>query len=226
MTDSEQTPQPNAPAAMREAAREAVAGGASIRDAVRDLVVRALSHQPLTQDYIRAVATSMLEGTVAGAPQGSTETAQALREAAEGIDEAIARAAQASHLAIQEAAGRVDEFTENDLRQALRDLGQLETMFQDVVNSLAKGGSKVSRGIAEDIAHHFERAGTDTARAVRRAMEAGRGAGAHHLPYPADMARATRSWLSTIAAIGSGILSGLSEGLAPRRDAPAEPKDP
>ncbi|PKM02641.1 MAG: hypothetical protein CVV17_05410 [Gammaproteobacteria bacterium HGW-Gammaproteobacteria-7] len=211
---------------MREAAREALVGGESIRDAVRDLMVRALGHQPLTQDNIRAVATSVLEGAIAGAPQGSTEAARALREAAEGIDEAIARAAQASHLAIAEAVGRADEFSENDLRQALRDLRELENLFQDVVISVAKGGSSVSRSIVEDLARHFERAGTDTARAVRQAMETGQGAGAHHLPYLGDMARTTRSGLSTIAAIGSGILSGLSEGLAPRRDAPAEPKDP
>ncbi|WP_210880088.1 DUF6781 family protein [Roseovarius autotrophicus] len=231
MTKGVQTMSQTDAADIRETARRAVVESENIHDAVRDLVVRALSRESLTQDHIRAVATVVLEGVAAGALEGSAETAQGLREAAEGLDEAIARAAQASHLAIEEAAGRTDDFTEQDLQKAIGDLHALETLFQDLVISFAKSSSRATRGIVEDLARHFERVGTDTARAVRRATHSGLGAAsAAHLPDLEDVGRATRGGLSTIAAIGSGILSGLAEGLAPGQGkppptSPTEPED-
>lgn len=231
MTKGEQTMSQTDGADIRETARRAVAESENIHDAVRDLVIRALSREPLTQDHIRAVAAAVLEGAAAGAPEGSADTAQGLREAAEGLDEALASAAQASHLAIEEAAGRADAFTENDLHQALDDLHALETLFQDLVISFAKSSSSATRGIVEDLARHFERVGTDTARAVRQVTHSGLGAASDaHLPDLKDVGRATRGGLSTIAAIGSGILSGLAEGLAPHQvtsppASPTKPKD-
>jgi uncharacterized membrane protein YccC len=228
MTSNDQKKQSNGSAGVRAEARGAVAKGEDIRDTVRDLVIRVLSRQPLTRDSIEAVSTAVLEGAAAGAPESNLETARAFAEATEGVDAALARAVQASQLAIEEAAGRADEFTAKDLTQAARDLGDIENLLQDVVTALAKGGSAASREIATDLARHLERTGTDTARAVQQALHTGQAAAASaHLPRPADVSLGARTGLATLAAIGSGILAGLSEGLAPDREAPSavEPKD-
>lgn len=46
-----------------------------------------------------------------------------------GLDEALAGAAEAAQLAIQEAAGRTGEFSRQGLKQAADDLATLQTLF-------------------------------------------------------------------------------------------------
>ena len=212
---------------IRDAAHGAVSNGENIRDAVRDLVVQAFSREPLTGDHVRAVSKAVFEGAAAGLPESGAASATAMREVAEGLDEAVSKAAQASRLAIEEATAHADRFNEVDLRKARDDLRDIEKMTQDVLVSLAKGGTKATKGIFEDLLRHFQRAGEDTMRAMNEAFESGRdAASADRMPRLEDFERGARTGMATIAAIGSGILAGLSEGLSAKSDSSPNKKKP
>ena len=202
--------------AVREDARSAVARGDDISDAVRDIVLRALSHRPLERENISQVMQTVLEGAAEGAPESSVETTEALKRAVAGIDAAMMSAAEASRLAIEEAAGRADEFSETDLKQALDDLVELDKLFVDAIGDLLKSGAATSGEILKDLITHIQRTGTDTGRSVRGSLSAlNQTVSRVRRPDLSDVHKTARTGLATIASIGSGILAGLSESLAP-----------
>ncbi|MCE6970026.1 DUF6781 family protein [Cereibacter sphaeroides] len=198
--------------------RAAVAAGDRIRETVRDLVIAALTREPMTADHVRAVSSAVLDAVATAAPG----TSRALKEAAEGVDDALERAGEASRLAMEEARARAGKFTETDLKRAAEDFRQLEGMTQEVLASLARSGSAMTRGMVEDMARHMRRASGDSARTLREALEAGRGKA--HLE-PGDLGQGARTGFAAIAAIGSGILAGMSEALARRPGHPPPPAD-
>ncbi|MHC0054998.1 DUF6781 family protein [Actibacterium sp. D379-3] len=217
--------------AVRGDARGAVAQRDDIREAVRDIVSRALERRPLQRENMQQVVATVLEGAALGAPESEVDSVAALKQAAAGIDDAMAKAAEASRLAIEEAAGRADTFSETDLKQAIDDLADLDKLYLDAIRTLAKSGAKASRAMLDDLAGHVERAGTDTGRLVRASLDDLQAAVARsHRPHLSDIGRTARAGAATIASIGSGILAGLSDSLAPSaqdgdaRDKPA-PKE-
>jgi hypothetical protein len=204
---------------LRQQGREAVEGPQATREAVRDVVVRALSNRPLEEGRVRDVVHAVLEGAVEAAPEGSAESVEALRQAVAGIDDALERAAMASKLAIEEARARAAAFSEQDLKRAVDDLATLDRLYFEALAEVVKSGTKVSTRILGDLAEHLQRTGTRTGAAVREALETlGRPHPPHVPPRPAEVARTARAGAATIAAIGSGILAGLADALGPEHD--------
>ena len=79
---------------------------ASIAERVRAVTVAALSEGRLDAAALRQVMAAVLKGAQQGIDRPDGQSAAALGEAVRGLDEALAAAAQATQLAIQEAAGR------------------------------------------------------------------------------------------------------------------------
>lgn len=207
--------------AIRRAARDATAAGQDIRNEVRDIVADAAAGKPLEPDSLRHVLTLVLEGAAEGAPEGTEEAAAAMRKAGEGIGDAMERVAEASRLAIEEARGRGDDFSEIELKRAAENLETLDRLFIDTMQDFARAGATTARRTIGDLATHLERGGKDTARAVRDAAEAlGQGMAATGRPHLSDVNRAARAGIGTIAGLGSAILGGIAEGLAARDEAP------
>ncbi|MBN9890216.1 DUF6781 family protein [Salipiger abyssi] len=204
---------------LRQQGREAVEGPQATREAVRDVVVRALSNRPLEEGRVRDVVHAVLEGAVEAAPKGSAESVEALRQAVAGIDDALERAAMASKLAIEEARSQAAAFSEQDLRRAVDDLATLDRLYFEALASVVKNGTKVSARIIGDLAEHMRRTGTRTGAAVHEALAALERPHARHVaPRPTDIAHTARAGAATIAAIGSGILAGLADALGPRHE--------
>ena len=113
--------------------RSAVAHGRDVQEAVRSLTLKAMSADGIDLKSLRRTMTAVLHGARDGVqPElhqtaAQTQAARALiSDAVNGLDLALAQLAEASKLAVEEAAGRAQKFSSEDLARARADLESLE----------------------------------------------------------------------------------------------------
>src|SRR5690606_32033053 len=95
------------------------------------------------------------------AASNQTQAAQSqISEAVSGLDSALARVAEATKLAIQEAAGRAQKFSDKELVRTKSDLEGLESIFLDTLQNAASGAKGALSDILQDIATHAKNNGT------------------------------------------------------------------
>jgi hypothetical protein len=211
---SEQTTQKNQSRKAEAEARAAVEDGGNIHEAVRDITLAALSAGHLDMQRMREVVQSVLRGASLGAEEKGARAEQPLREAMAGVDEALAKSAEASRLAIEEAAGHIKEFGSQDLKQGLADLGALEDMFLDTVKNIARASDGVVKDVLGNLAQHARNSGTSVGTAAKTAAETLAGQletkAREGVSAGVDTARQVGTKISLAAA---GFLEGIAETL-------------
>ena len=148
-------------------AQRLVSAGADVRRKLDELTVKALTQRDLAEQEVREVLTAITEGVSLGAAERANEVRTALGDALKGMDDALGHAAEAMHLAIGEASSRAQEFAEQDLKQGVDELHNLEGMFLDTVTQVAQGASTLIREEMNDLVAHTRNAGTGTGERVR-----------------------------------------------------------
>ena len=118
---------------------DSVEQDAGLRIRVRDLTLRALKTRSMELGEIRRVAKAVTEGVSLGLGRRQAEVKNALSEAMVGLDEAVAKTAEASHLALRQLVSQGKEFGENDLKQALEQIKKLEGELLDTLTTVAEG---------------------------------------------------------------------------------------
>src|SRR5947207_14575983 len=83
-------------------ARESVKQGENLRSAVRELTLNALKSRELTLSEIKRVVRSVSEGVNLGATAAKLDGERVFSEALAGMDDAVLKAVQANHLALQQ----------------------------------------------------------------------------------------------------------------------------
>jgi imidazoleglycerol phosphate dehydratase HisB len=195
-------------------ARESVKQGESLRSAVRELTLNALRGRELTLTEIKRVIKTVTEGVNLGAALPKVDAERVLGEAFAGMDEAVLKAVQANHLALQQLASQGQSLRETYLKKALDDLERLEDEFLKSVREAARSGSKQLRDQWASVLQQKEIAGTETASQIEATMEA----------FGESMRQAVRQQRRTalkaaevmsenFTTLASGILIGLTEGL-------------
>jgi hypothetical protein len=152
-------------------ARAAVEDGENIHETVRSITLEALSAGHLSMQKMREVVQAVLLGSSLGAMEKGARAEKVLREAMAGVDEALAKSAEASRLAIEEAAGHIKEFGSRDLKQGLDDLGALEDMFLDTIKNIARTSEGAVKDVLGDLAQHACNSGTSVGAAAKAATE-------------------------------------------------------
>jgi len=208
--------------------RNAVEQGHAVQERVRQLTLRMISARSLDIKSLQQTAGAVLRGARAGVQKelqqtsAQTQVAQArLKQAVTGLDMALAQLAEAAKLAVQEATGRAQKYTNEDLELARSDLKLLESMFIETLQSSASGAKDAAGEILRDLASHTRTHGSAVGAQMKETLgviahqigAAGRaqvGAGLH-------LARNTSDLLRQIAA---GVLSGLADHVKP-----GHPKD-
>ena len=203
--------------------RSAVEQGHDVQEMVRQLTLRRISARSLDIESLRQIASAVLRGAKAGVQKelnqsaAQTKITQArLKQAVAGLDVALAQFAEASKLALEEAAGRAQTFSSEDLARARSDLESLEAMFLETVKNAASGAKGAAGETLYDLAAHARIYGsavraqlTETLAVITHQLgAAGRtqaGAGLH-------LAQATSDLLRQIAA---GVLTGLADHVKP-----------
>lgn len=204
-------------ASIKSAASESVLQDAEIRARVRDLTLQALKSRHLDPVEIKEVVRAMSEGISLGAESRASDMRKTLAEALAGLDEALMKSAEASHLALKELTSKGKEFSDNELKQALNNLKKLEEDFLNTVGQVADAGGGMVKQELRELLSHARRAGTDTGRQVAATMNEF----AHRMTTSTVDSTisgldAARVLSARFAMVASGILAGLAEALRDR----------
>jgi NADH dehydrogenase/NADH:ubiquinone oxidoreductase subunit G len=185
-----------------------------IRKRVHDLTLRALRERRLDAAEVNAVVRSVAEGVSLGAEQRTGEVKEALESAISGLDAALLKAAQATHLALQEMISQGKDFSAQDLQPALDDLKITEQAFLDILSQVAEAtGGRIKQELKAAV-EHARLSGTDTGASIKSSLsdlssrmsatlQAGKASGQE----------AAQTVTSRLAALASGILAGMAEAL-------------
>lgn len=190
--------------------------GVDIREKVRDITLNALTRKKLDADSIKEVVGAVAEGSRLGAASHGERMGEALKEAIKGLDDALTKAAEATKLAIEEAAGRAGDFSQQELKRSMSDLGELETIYLDTLTDIAKNGTDRAAEILGDLATHARNSGTAVGEQVVTAL-----ADLQHFVQQTGKAgleagvETARTTGAQIVQIASGILAGIADSLQP-----------
>ncbi len=195
---------------VEQTVREALESGQDIYQQVRAITLKALTEHELDQENIKAVVQAVGRGISSGMNSQNQMTKQAFRQSAEALDDALVNTAEATKLAMEEAASKVHEFSEHDIKKAQEDLQSLETLFLETMADVAKGSGDVVAGIVRDFITHAQNNGTAVGKRTQTVFEALNNL--RHLGGQTVVTSAVET-TSKLARIGSGILAGIAESL-------------
>lgn len=195
---------------VKDAARTAVQSGTDVHQQIKDITLKALTERQLEIENIKSVTEEVSKGINEGMATQGEHAREVFKQAATALDDALAIATEASKLAIEEAASRVNEYSEHELNDAIKDLKDMESSFLDSLQKIAKGSNQVVADIASDFIAHTGQSGTAVGKQTLIALEA-----LKDVPQMSKkmIVSGTVNTASTLAKIGSGILLGIAESL-------------
>jgi len=186
---------------------------AAISERVRAATLQALSGGELNKETIKAVMDAVVKGVQQGAARHGNQ-AQALKQAMRGLDEALASAAEATQLTLQEAGSRGEAFSRQTLKQATDDLAVLEALFIETLGNAAKGANGIARATLQDIVEHGRTSGTAVGGRIESALSqlARTLANTAHEQLGAGT-QVVRQEASLLAGLAAGVLRGMADRL-------------
>ena len=197
---------------VKDAVRAAVKSGADVHQQVKDITLKALTKRQLDMDNIKSVTETVINGINEGMVSHGEHGKEVFNQAATALDDALAIATEASTLAIEEAASKVNEYSQHDLDGAIKDIRDMEGLFLDTLEKVAKSSSHVVTDIVNDFIAHSRQSGTAVGEQTLIALDALKDVS----KISADMIiSSTAATTSALAKIGSGILLGIAESLQP-----------
>lgn len=200
---------------------KAIAAGRRVQETVRNATLKALTQRELDHAAMRKVTHDTLNAVRDATAAQGANARQAAKDAVEGVAQALAHAGQALSLSIEEAAGRAQQFSREDLAKARGDIAELEKMFVDTLQETSRNAYGAASAVLKELAEHASASGT----AIGRQMEesgalSSRLAQAGRAQFSAGAAAAAASG-AMLARIASGVLAGMADALAGERKPPA-----
>ena len=191
--------------------------GEALRKAVSDATLKALQGRELTMTNIKSVLKSVTSAASTGAAQNiapPVDVEAMLTKAFAGMDAALLQAVEANRKALQQFVDQGAGLQEAQLKGALANLEKMEDAFFATVTQAAKAAPAPLQGPWDHVLGAMKLKGTDTgAQATQTveqllaqtqtAMRQGRAAGM----------KTAQAMLDGYAAMVSGVLIGMSEGL-------------
>lgn len=190
--------------------RDAVTSRVDVHQQIKNIILKALTTGQLDMENIKNVTAAVGKGIDEGMAHQDEHAKEVFIHAATALDDALAIAAEASKLAIQEAAFKVT--SQHDFSEAAKDIQDMERLFIDTLEKVAKGSNQVMAGIVNDFIDHSRRSGTAVGKQALIALDA-----LKDLPRISTdiIVSSTAATTSALAKIGSGILLGIAESLQP-----------
>jgi len=206
-------------------ARESVKQGENLRSAVRELTLSALRGRELTVDQITRVVRSVTEGVNLGAAGAKMDPDRVVGEAFSGMDEAVLKAVQANHLALQQLSSQ--GAGGSSLQKALDELERLEDQFLATVREATKKGSQQVRDQWANLLQQKETTGTATQTQIEQTIEQFGDRMRDAVRQQRRTAlKATEAMMENFSTLASGILIGLTEGLEQGKAKPGDKRKP
>ncbi len=188
---------------------------AAIAAQVRAITLDALTRGSLDTDALKRVTAAAVRGAREGAAPLGEHGGKALKEAMRGLDEALAVAAEAAQLAIQEAAGRTGEFSKEALTRAADDLATLQTLFVETLRDAAQSARGIVQTTFAELAEHARSSGSAVGQRTRIALEQlaqAVTAGAREQAQKGT--EVVRHEVALLAGLTFGVLQGIAARLA------------
>jgi hypothetical protein len=202
--------------------------GEKLRKAVADATLKALQGRELTLENVRKVIKSVTQAASTGAgknPAGAVDVETMLRKAFDGMDAALLQTVQANHKALQQLMDRGADLRETQLKAALDGVEKMEDMLFSTVGKAMQGVDVPLQGAWGQVLKTMKMEGTATgagaAQTVEQLMSQTRDA---MRKGRATSLRATQSLMDSYAALVSGVLIGMTEGLGGAVPVAAKPK--
>jgi len=198
--------------------------GEALRRAVSEATLKALQGRELTLENIRKVVKSVTQAASTGAaqnPASGVDLEGMLRQALAGIDAALLQAVEANRKALAQLVDQGAGLQEKQMKDAIANVEKMEDVFFAAVSKATQASGPL-QGPWESVLGAMKMNGTDTGAQARSAVEqlmtqaqtamrAGRASGM----------RAAQAMMDSYAALVSGVLIGMSEGLQRRPEEPA-----
>ena len=196
--------------AVKDAVAAAVKSETDVHQQVKAITLKALTTRQLDMDNIKNVTEAVGQGINEGMATEGEHAKAVFTQAATALDDALAIAAEASKLAIEEAASKVADYSQHDLNDAIKDLQDREGLFLDTLAKIAQGGNQVMADIISDFIAHTGQSGTAVGKQTLAALNA-----LKDLPQISKniIVSSAVATTSTLAQIGSGLLLGIAESL-------------
>jgi hypothetical protein len=191
--------------------------GEALRKAVSEATLKALQGRELTMDNIKKVLKSVTTAATNGAAQnvGSPVDVEAmLTKAFAGMDGALLQAVEANRKALQQFVDQGAGLQEKQLKGAIANIEKMEDTFFATVSKATQAANVPLQGPWEHVLSAMKMKGTDTGAQATQTVEQLMGqAQAALREGRAAGAKTAQAMLDGYAALVSGVLIGMSEGL-------------
>ena len=200
--------------------------GEALRKAVAEATLKALQGRELTMANIRKVLKTMTDASSAGAalnPAGPVDVEALLGKAFAGMDAALLQAVQANRKALEQFAAQGVDMQNKQMQSALANVEKMEDMFFATVGKAVKEASGPLQGPWEHVLSAMKQSGTRTggqaSETIEQLLEQSRTA---MRSSRASGIKAAQAMMDSYAALVSGVLIGMSEGLTQAQPAAAD----
>lgn len=191
--------------------------GEALRRGVSEATLKALQGRELTMENIKKVLKSVTQAASVGAAQNVAKPVDVeamLAKAFSGMDAALLQAVEANHKALQQFVGQGAGLQDKQLKSALANIEQMEDMFFATVTKASQGVSGPAQGLWQEVLSTMKVKGTGTgAQATQTVEQLVAQAQAALRDGRAASAKTMQTMFNSYAALVSGVLIGMSEGL-------------
>jgi hypothetical protein len=179
-----------------------------IRDRVKELTSQVLQQGRVDPQAVRDVVGAVLGRTPGSIVASGAKAREFFADAVRQLDEALVKSASATHGALQQLASRGQDFTDNDLKEALVSLRKLEEDYVAVANRLGEAMSANLRREMTELAAHAQNLGVEASVRVANIM----GEFASSMGAGSGLAT-VRGASARMAMAASGVLAGIADAL-------------
>jgi hypothetical protein len=186
----------------------------TIRERVRGLTGRALQQGRVDPEAVRDIVRAVIGGTSGNMAISSAEARKLFADTISKIDEALVQSANETHAALQQLVARGEDFTDNDLKEALVSLRKLEQDYAAAAGQIAEAMSGNLRREMMQLTAHAQNVGVEaSARVASMMSEFAGGVGA---AYGTTKIRDAGARMVLLA---SGLLAGVADALRDQSEA-------
>lgn len=218
---AEYTPQDLSEERLKQAASEFVRQGVDIRAKVHDLTLAALQNRRFDRDAMRDVFRAVTAGLATGAEKAPSGMREAFADGLKGMDQALAKSAEAGAAALKQLASTGKSFSDTELKATLASLKKLEDDFISTVSHVVDAAGSQAQPELRGALGNLTHTGTETGKQLALAMNDL----AHRFAVfsiDASIAglEAASEFGARFANLASGILSGVADALQKKPEPP------
>lgn len=196
--------------------------GAELRAAVGEVTLKALQGRELTLENIREVLKTVTRAASTGAAQNAgpgIDPEALLGQAVAGMDAALLKTVEANRKVLQQFVDQGVDLQENQLKGALADLEKMEELFFTTVTKEARTAGQPLQDSWDQVLKTRQLQGSATGAHAASSVEQLMAQARTVRDCRAASLRGAQALMDGYPALVSGVLMGMSEGLA--QQAPA-----